>query len=272
MSWVRLGGNKFRCSFTYKSSLPKNKKIFRSQGYACCNLYRVFTIYASHSYSSFILAFNMRLFWGTLRPRKVCSTPAWRRIITLKFYELNLQRVAVALGPVRGFRMRFSIWPAIHSLARCNKSCWYFAHRYKFRKLAQLRLAAWLENGTADQRSSEEATKGGTGVRIQLISPTKRACDMIVLKIGDDLLRYDPMRSIPKRSRAAQANNIKLIANMIDCALTWSFIANYMQNMPLCHCYSLDYKHGKLDADHRVAWRVQRRLKETSTCRIRGCY
>lgn len=57
-----------------------------------CTEYSQFS--QNHSCSSFIFAFNMRLFCGTLRPRKVCGTPAWRRIIILKFYELNLQRVA----------------------------------------------------------------------------------------------------------------------------------------------------------------------------------
>lgn len=82
----------------------------------------------------------------------------------------SVQRVAVALGPVWG--LPYAIFNLAnethththtHTQASCNKSCWRFAHRYKFRKLAQLRLAAGIENGTAEQGRVGAAGRQGEG-------------------------------------------------------------------------------------------------------------
>lgn len=173
-AWHRLKGNPLQLIFllcSYWRIGLENFSVSFSRLRSCTE-YSQFT--QNHSCSSFIFAFNMRLFCGTLRPRKVCGTPAWRRIIILKFYELNLQRVASCS----------CTWPGLGASVLC---AFQFGQRHthtlslgpfatkvvgishidiNFENWPNSGLAAGIENGTTDQRRRRQVKQGGAAVRM----------------------------------------------------------------------------------------------------------
>lgn len=165
--------------------------------------------------------------------------------------------------------MRFSIWPATHTHTH---TCTYsrpVATKVVGVSHIDINFKNWPNSGWQQELKTGQLSWGGVGarsgtggregehiaLRTPLTLPSKRVCDTITSKIsGDDPLRSDPIETDAKRSRAEQPNNIKLIANMINCTLTWSFIANYMQNMPRCQLLQFAlHRHGKL-ASRSLAW------------------
>lgn len=117
-----------------------------------------------------------------------------------------------------GCRFSASVW--LFNLARTKRKLLAFEHRNKYWKIGAKSgpgyrslwpLALGMGNG-----------KSGMGTD-RLLETRSRGRGSWATRSA----------TISQRSRAEQPNSIKLIANMINCTLTWIFIANYIRNMPM---------------------------------------